>query len=393
MFYHTGYAGTVHFVFLLHSLGADDAYTKQKMCRPGPPAYTFGWGAYTGSLYCPKLMAPGLEHLVFFIPKSNIYSGAYTAWGTPHTSTSSYSQGINALGTMACGNAAFFSMGGGACTSGMAGSMGADHLTEIMMMGLSNGGGASVYGHVLYDRVTKAVAIDYYGALDSQGPSSWIPYQSGNEQLNLKIYTACASAYYSTLAVTTGSTTFQAIAGLSLGSTSTVSHPPADPANDPNIPPNPISFTEYPYLGANGEMYYLVHGLDSSGSCNNNQITGTGNQVHTKMFNYPSYLEDVVAWTVAPSPPPAPPLAPGTVYTGTSRRLEEKEGRRALRGKEREAPRQREEPESPSVPEPKLKDASGNVKLTVDIKTPEDIEDVVNKYAADSTTYWNGLTL
>jgi hypothetical protein len=341
-------------------------------------------------------MTAALEHLVFFNPESGIIMTGGTApgdnaWQSNPSSTPTYSEGLLALSEMACGGSNFFT-GGPMCTGGgMVGSLFNMVGYEILMLGFSNGGGLAVYAHLTTVKVTKAIAIDYYGDVGSQGSNSWIPHQSGTGELNLKIYTACASPYYATAAVTTGSTTFQATAGLSFTASTGVVYPPAYTGA------SPLPFTEYEYLGANGEMYYAVHGLGPTGSCTSNQITGN---IHVKVSNYPGYLQDVVAWTSAPSPPPAPPLAPGIRYTGTSRRLEEQKGRRALRGEEapeEEAPMDwadseyadKMDFETKAAVTPKPQKFSPQKMASL---TREDKSELASDTAKETATYWDGVT-
>jgi hypothetical protein len=382
-------------------MSGTNTFTKNKFCRPEQVGSqgVYGWSGYTGGLYCPKMMVAALEHLVFFNPQSGIMAGNVNAWGSNTGNTHTYGEGILALSEMACGNLDLFTAG---CNSGgMVGSLfttTAD--TEIMMIGFSNGGGLAVYAHVMMPKVTKAVAVDYYAGSGSQPVGttpSWIPHQSGTGELNLKIYTACASPFYQTVAVTTGTVTFMAFAGLTFTSSYAAFYPP------PGTSPTNIGFFEYPYIGANGEMYYAVHGLGSTGNCDSNVITGN---IHVKVANYPGYLQDVLHWTVAPSPPPAPPLAPGTTYLGSSRRLEEKKGRRALRGKvEKEmdtidwkdtdfANKEDFETKAVMTAAPQKLDANGGVitDSKMESLTETELEELESATITETLNYWDGMT-
>jgi len=297
-FYFDGYSGTTHVVFGLHGLTGDQVWIKNKMCKP---PIVGGWSAYTGSSFCPLLEMNEFKHLIFVFPSSGVLYGAVSAWGDDTGDVTTMYEGVEALEELVC-NADAFSAG---CTSGsqlLPASMGLDSSSEFMIMGYSNGGGCAVYAHTaftsgtkMYPKVTAALAVAYYGATTTAS-FSWLP-QDGSNFIDLKIYLACADAtYYTDDAVSSGSYTFTAYAGITAGTSYGMYYPP--------VSNNPAPFIEYPFDGVNGGLYYAVHGLDSNGNCNENIINGN---VHTKMSNYPDYAGDVLAWTTAPSPPPSPP--------------------------------------------------------------------------------------
>lgn len=203
---------------------------------------------------------------------------------------------------------------GASSTIGLAG---IDDDTEVMIMGMSNGGGMATYGVVKYPRISGAVAVDFYGAADI---TSWLPSAAGATLGDLKIYTACDSAFYWTQGVTTGSVTFSSVYSLTAGTPSGVQSPAGGSSA--------VWFTVTPYTAPGSKLDFAVHGESGSpASCNAAMICHAHKQeqlsnpyyscpagtVHVWVNYFVDWGNDILAWVMVPAPPPSPPTTGGPV--------------------------------------------------------------------------------
>jgi hypothetical protein len=299
--YHSGYSGLLHVVFGLHGLRAtSDGYCNKcqmdKIC-----------GSYASSV-CDNMAISDFEHLVFVFPSSSLtFQGTYT-WSSSNGVTTTFTSGLENLATFMCGNSDAMD-GPCATTSALSSNLYISGPSEVMIMGMSNGGGAATFGIVKYAKITAAVAVDFYGY---QSISTWLPANAGSSLPFLKIYTACDSAFYEDAGITTGSVTFATVYGLTEGAQYSVAYPAAGAS--------PAWFIETPYTSADSKFYFAVHG---GASCNSVDCTichdgkaeqksqpnwsCNGGQVHTWINNYADYANDALEWVFDPSPPPSPP--------------------------------------------------------------------------------------
>jgi hypothetical protein len=318
--YHTGYTGRLHVVFGLHGLrDTGDGYCgKCQMDKCCGEDYANG--------PCDNLAIDEFEHLVFVFPSSSYSNdGSYT-WSGTNGDSSTYTVGLGNLATFMCGSSDAFSS---SCPGGgVIGGVGLiDTTSEVMIMGMSNGGGAATFGVVKYAKITAAVAVDFYGPCSASNGgcasmASWLPGNAGPSLPWLKIYTACDSQFYMTDGVTSGATTFASVFGLSAGTAYNMEYPEVATA--------PAWFQEYPFTSSDSELYFAVHGGGTA--CNvgdttichehkqeqksNPNYQCDGLKVHNWLNKYADYPNDVLEWVAPPAPPPSPPSSTGpTVYT------------------------------------------------------------------------------
>merc|ERR1711988_1936069 len=95
-----------------------------------------------------------------------------------------------------CGNWVFTD---GTCDgTGWLSSYRINSLTQTMIVGFSNGGGAATFGNWVFSgAVTKAVAIDYHAHTNMDNwLEAWCPSTPCSDGLALKVYYSCGSNMY-----------------------------------------------------------------------------------------------------------------------------------------------------------------------------------------------------
>jgi hypothetical protein len=305
--YHDGYYGLKHVVFGLHGLKGRGGYPYDNYCDKCQMDKICG--SYNDGP-CDDMTNPEFEHLVFIFPSSSMVSYNKFTWSSSNGNTETFTAGLENLAEFLCNDEDGFD---GPCdgSAGVTGIGHIDDLSQVMILGMSNGGGAGVYGAVKYNKITGVVAVDYYG---QNGPSetnaqisTWLPANTGSPLAFVKVYTACDSSFFQNSGFTTGSVTFASVYTLSAGAAVPVLYPTAATA--------PAWFVEYSWTSADMAVYFARHG---SSDCDDTTIchagTGTtcsGNQIHNWLNHYADYPNDVLEWVHDPSPPPSPPAVVG----------------------------------------------------------------------------------
>merc|ERR1719326_2864771 len=183
-----------------------------------------------------------------------------------------------------------------------------------MAVGFSNGGGLAVYMLAAYEMVTAAVAIDYFAA---EMYDIWIPivkYTGGFTSFGLKIYSNCASKFYTTDSIVP-------VDSMTLGEAAGLTDDPVTSKMYGGWGYGSQPFLEYSWSSPSGKfLKFAVHGINTATEqCTENVIAyGDPMLVHLAMPYFASWLEDVLTWVGSegtpppspPSPPPSPPAPP-----------------------------------------------------------------------------------
>jgi hypothetical protein len=269
---------------------------------------------------CDDMTVPEFEHLVFIFPSSSVKCGNKYSWSPSCGVTESFTHGLEDLAEFLCDDADGFD---GVCdgSSGVTGIAFIDDDSQVMIMGMSNGGGAATFGAVKYAKITGAVAVDYYGhgGGSSDQIATWLPANAGSPISFLKVYTACDSTFYFDDGFTSGSTTFAGTYGLSTAAAVAVAYPAGGSA--------PAWFVETAYTSADMAVYFARHGnsaCDDTVICHAGKMeaestlshTCTGNQIHNWVNSYADWPNDVLEWVHDPTPPPSPPSGGGGSHGG-----------------------------------------------------------------------------
>jgi len=318
-----GYSSVRHVVFMLHGFG--------------------------GSWYNGMYMTHGVDgsynldefrHLIFVYPNSGItthnhYSGSAKAgWQDYVNDTLTFDTGAVVLATMMCGHSAWAT--GDACGSGTSdlSSYGVGGSSEVMVIGMSNGGAMAIYGSWKYgDTITRASSIDYAPFWDVD---TWLPttYASSSATgFAAKVYFGCDSAAFFTDGIVSAGSGMTYWSGI--GATGPDGPPTVVPIGNSLVDEYPgggyqssYDFVTETFTGTDGRFFaWAVHGYSTSMVCDSNEIPddwapAMGRMMPDNMgWNIHSVLspavkealvQDILDW-VSPSsaPPPAPPTGGG----------------------------------------------------------------------------------